>query len=297
MDFYQSAEMPDFIQKAKSIGIVANDAGGAKQIGWLTRILECDITYFATGPAISILGQALPGARLKNSLEEILYEDLLITGSGWMTQIEQQAIEIANIQGLNYITVIDHWLNYQDRFARSNLSIPIRIGTTNDLAFELAEFTFTNSQIVKLPDLELDYYRQFLSKNTQKKSHILVILEPNSKFSSGAEYLIDSGREFEVINFAIDKCRMQGLQEVILRPHPSQNGKLPNDLEFNDKTISIRFSDKDDLLQDLVGASAVIGFGSYALYLSSKVDIETYSYFKGSPKHWVNRFSSILSFA
>ena len=205
MDFYQSAEMPDFIQKAKSIGIVANDAGGARQIGWLTRILECNITYFATGPAISILGQALPGARLKNSLEEILHEDLLITGSGWMTQIEQQAIEIANIQGLNYITVIDHWLNYQDRFARSNLSIPIRIGTTNDLAFELAEFTFTNSQIVKLPDLELAYYRQFLSKNTQKKSHVLVILEPNSKFSSGAEYLIDSGREFEVINFAVVK--------------------------------------------------------------------------------------------
>ena len=92
-----------------------------------------------------------------------------------------------------------------------------------------------------------------------------------------------------LINFSL----AHGLKRIVLRKHPSQQldedfnfGALPDDFE-------VYYSTNESLVDDLLSASAVFGFHSSALYASSMLGVQTYSFFAGSQSHWTMRFPLI----
>ena len=128
------------IDESKKFAVVCNDAGGANLIiAWLKK-RNLNVRPLVTGPARRLWKAAYPNSIIFNSLEEALDgTNFLIAGTGWASDLEFQAIKYAKLRNIYSIAVLDHWVNYQDRFVRCNITIyPNEIWVTDEYAYRLA---------------------------------------------------------------------------------------------------------------------------------------------------------------
>jgi hypothetical protein len=104
---------------------VCHDAGAANVV--IATLLETgrsDWRAYMQGPAAKIWKAAFPKLALCDSLEQVMEgSELLITGTGWASDIEHEARRNARSLGVKSIAVIDHWVNYAERFVRNNEQI------------------------------------------------------------------------------------------------------------------------------------------------------------------------------
>lgn len=292
LDFDSLPRIPDFVLNAKRIGIAANDAGGAEQISWLLRNLPQKVLAYTDGPAKRIFENLEISFDRVNHLNDILECDLVITGSGWMSKLEVSAIREAKLRDIPCITVLDHWVNYVERFGEDEISRPQILAVTNSVALQIAQEKFPNKVVWLLPDFQIENYQEVIKQVKNAPTSALILLEPTS--TSNAIFAIDNTVIEDLIESAISLKRAMGLSTVIIRPHPSQldNPRLDNMLK--DFPLEIQISNAS-LLEDLKVSEVVLGFSSYALYISSECGISTHSYFAGKIGHWTNFFPKILA--
>lgn len=293
--YFPTTPIPSILIDSSKLGVVANDAGAAEQITWIFRHLEQVPSVFLSGPAASIFSNSKILYNPALTLQEVLSSSILIVGSGWMTTWETDAINAAHMNEIPTFAVLDHWMNYRERF-RNATSLPSYFGVTNELAFGLASQAFPDRPVVKIPDFQLMHYRDYLLSNSRVHSNILLLLEPNTNFLNGSKFGISEKIQYEALEFAAKLKKIHNSAAVVVRLHPSQknNPRLEDSLLSN--SIGVKLSNCDDLVEDLSMASHVIGFNTYGLYLSSMCGIKTYSYFAQNPKHWSHEFANIDSF-
>lgn len=284
--------IPDFIVNARSIGIAAHDAGGAEQISWLLRNIPQKVLAYTDGPARLIFENSGVHFQRVDQLNEILGCDLVITGSGWMSQLEVNTLKAARLLGIPSITLLDHWVNYLERFGDDVESQPQILAVTNYIALQIAQEKFPNKVVWLLPDFQIESYREVLKDTERTPSSILILLEPNS--TSDSTFAVDDSITENLIDLAISLKNARGLRTVKIRPHPSQinNGLLEDVLNKHQGDIEV--TKASTLLEDLESSMVVIGLNSYAMYISSQCEIPTYSYFAGIDGHWTNHFPKIL---
>jgi hypothetical protein len=285
------SKIPSLIFGTRVIGIVANDSGGANQIYYLIKQIKKPVLAYLKGPASNIFKNGNIQYTPIKKFSDLKKCDLVVTGSGWMTDLEFNAIKFCEESNIPSLTVLDHWVNFKSRFSRKFEIVPNMLAVTNKIAFKFAEQDFQDIPIWLIPDFQLESYRLRLT-NKPSGDKVLVLLEPNSGLSN--DFYITRHMEFEIINKAIFFNNKEGCDGVIIRPHPSKNGfdsRLKNFItNFNDISIS----SNNKLEDDLVDAKLVLGFNSYGLYLSSMSGIKTYSYFANSFGHWTNSYPEIL---
>jgi hypothetical protein len=284
-------EIPDLIRRARKIGIAANDAGGAEQLVWLLRELNREVTALLDGPAIAIFKRAQIPYVSANSMSELLDSDLIITGSGWMSTIENQVIRECNALGIPCITVLDHWVNYRERFIREPGSIPKMLAVSNLPALKLANEIFSDRPIWLLPDSQIESYKAFMAQSSIKKN-VLIILEPTSTLSS--EFAITDEMQEMIIRSAFQLKESRILENVVLRLHPSQDSSDQRFSNLMAKFPGMLLSIDKNLLDDLKLASIVLGFSTYGLYISAMCGLETKSYFAGTNDHWTIHFKDMI---
>jgi RimJ/RimL family protein N-acetyltransferase len=285
--------VPDIIQNANKIGVVAHDAGGAEQISWLLKNVKDSITIFAAGPAIKILKSQNKSSVFVSDLNLLDDSDLIITGSGWMTDFEVKALAYARDKGILAITLIDHWVNYSERFRGEATSLLQVVAVTNKDALDLALNCFPKKLVLLLPDFQLEYYRKHVFEAERQKDTILVVLEPISTHTN--EFMISQQTRDQLYEFAIEN-RSVATDRIIIRPHPSETDIILFELDsrFNENLFEI--SKNRTLLEDLLTAKVVLGMSSYALYLAHMSGVPTYSLFAGNSRHWTSKFPGILGF-
>jgi RimJ/RimL family protein N-acetyltransferase len=289
---YQSASrIPDLILNAKTIGIAAHDAGGAEQIAWLVKNLPHKVLSYLGGPAKKIFeSSGLPIDRTEQ-LGEILRCDIVITGSGWMSELEISVINEAKLRGIPCITILDHWVNYLERFGSS--SHPQIISVTNVFALEIAQEKFPNTLIFLLPDFQIENYRAKFHSMVHDRESVLILLEPASSlndFFSINDHVLE-----DLMASAISIKQSRLLESIVVRLHPSQIEEKSCMNELKKFSEYVEISSNDTLLDDLANSAVVIGINSYAMYISTMCGIDTYSYFAGVRDHWTNRFPQIYS--
>ena len=283
--------IPDFLLNAKRIGVAANDAGGAERISWLLQNLPQRVLAYIDGPALQIFRGSEFLFDEVSQLSEIMECDLIITGSGWMSQLEVNAIQEARLRNIPCVTVLDHWVNYLERFGDDENGKPQILAVTNSIALTIAQEKFPNRVVWLLPDLQIENYRQVLNQIERSPTCVLVLLEPIS--NSNSMFAINNEATRNLINSAISLKRVNGYQSVVLRLHPSQL-VFPMLLEeFKNLNVELEVSKGDALLTDLGNSAAVLGLSSYALYISAMCEIDTYSPFAGMEGHWTNYFPQI----
>lgn len=284
--------IPELIFNARRIGVASYDAGGAEQISWLLRNIPQKVLAHLDGPAKRIFESSGVCFQGIDQLNEILECDLVITGSGWMSQLEVNALRAANLMGIPTITLLDHWVNYLERFGDGEDCQPQILVVTNSVALQIAQEKFPNKIVWLFPDFQTESYRDSLRNIDRIATSVLVLLEPNS--TSNTTFAVNNSNTENSIDSAILLKNASGLSSVIIRPHPSQieNGVTPGVLDKYQGQIEV--SKASTLLEDLERSVAVIGLNSYAMYISSQCNIPTYSYFAGKVGHWTNHFPKIL---
>ena len=99
-----------------NVVLVAHDAGGAELVSLWAKNNVAKFNLVISGPALDIFNKNL-GTNVSSPLEEAISQaSLVVTGTSCNSDLEKRARYIAKINGIKCITIIDHWLNYRERF-------------------------------------------------------------------------------------------------------------------------------------------------------------------------------------
>jgi hypothetical protein len=277
---------------ASLLTVVAHDAGAANHIfAWLG---DQNPTLCLEGPA-----RDLWLARLQKVDPSIVRETLLpvgrdilqslftesdltaamsgaatvITGTGWGSDLEHRARQIARDRGMRSIAVIDHWVNYSDRFVRNGEQVlPDEIWVSDTYAAEIARATFPTVRVIQQPNI---YLAELVAevKSCQlltpvRASHrVLYVLEP-IRHAWGE--LAENG-EFLALDYFMAERQRAGIEldaEIRLRPHPSDPpGKYNEWLNRHDHP-RLCLDPSATLSEALGWSNVVVGCQTYAMVIA-----------------------------
>jgi len=247
-------------------GVVAHDAGGANQLIALLKACP-DLKPRAVcmeGPALYLWQKAFPEV-VALSLDQVLAQSaVLLTGSGWASDLEFQAISQGRKAGIKVITILDHWVNYPQRFIRNDIQVwPDEFWVVDEDALKIAEGTFRGQLIRQIPDYYMRSQASQIAPIPQGSNKLLYLLEPvRSNWGRGTP------GEFQALDYFMQMRVHLDLPDdlqIILRPHPSESaGKYFSWVErYSSEKVCIQQS--GTLCSALSAARWVAGCESYAM--------------------------------
>lgn len=250
--------------------VVCHDAGAANiVIAGLLESGRSDWRAYMQEPAEKLWKAAFPGVALCGSLDKALEgAELLVTGTGWASDIEHEARRLAQLRGVKSAAVIDHWVNYAERFARHGETVwPDEFWVTDEYALEIALRTFPGEAVFQVPNHYIERQLRDISQVEKTgEPELLYVLEP---------VRADWGRgipgEFQALDYFFSRLPELGLpaEAVIrLRPHPSDpNGKYSRWIDLHPE-MNIRLDTSLSITESLGRATWVAGCESFALVLA-----------------------------
>lgn len=259
------------------LGVVCHDAGGTNQILAMLRNSGFqEVCGYFEGPARELWCKEGTPCELAQDLPQLLSRvRTLITGTGWGSRLEHDARYEARRRGLRSIAVLDHWVNYRERFVRDgDLVLSDEIWVVDKFALEIALKTFSGLPIVLQPDR---YAEQEVSRipplGRVTTNELSYLLEP-ARSNWGRE---EAG-EFQALRYFLDRLPQLKLPTdttICLRPHPSDvSAKYDS---FLGKWYGYRVVlDSGDLAEGLSRARWVAGCQTYALTLALRAGRTVY---------------------
>ena len=277
------------------LGVVANDAGGANQIlALLNNVPNQDCLFFMEGPASKIYVDKFGlDKRLKESLVDVVKNSkMLLTGTGWASSLEHSARKMASVSGLKSVALLDHWVNYADRFERFGEKIlPDEIWVTDGYAKSIAKAEFPNTIIIEVPSYYLNDLVEAIKtkedgRRPSKRLHILYVLEP-IRVIWGSEGKLG---EFESLDYFMGKVKLLAPDvgcEIQLRPHPSDPPEKYSNWIISQACADLAIDQSLDLSAAIAWSDVVIGCNTYALVVALAAGKKVIS----SVPPWVGRCS------
>lgn len=258
---------PDF---PPGTAVVCHDAGAANiVIAGLRATGRSDWRAYMQGPAEKLWKASFPGIALCDSLNEALAgSELLITGTGWASDIEHEARQLARFLGVRTVAVIDHWVNYAERFIRHGEPVwPDEFWVTDEYAFEIALRIFPGQAVFQVPNHYVEMQLRDIARVEKTgEPELLYVLEPIR-----ADWERGISGEFQALDYFASQLPELGLpvETVIrLRPHPSDpHGKYSNWIDLHPK-MNIKLDASLSIAESLGRATWVAGCESFALVLA-----------------------------
>ena len=254
------------------LAVVGHDAGAANLIlAWMSAHRDEAYRCVMEGPAADLWVSRFPGQGKFKSVESALRgAAALLSGTGWASDLEHHARRQARSLGIYSVAVLDHWVNYRERFVRNGeIVLPDEFWVTDPYALEEAKQCFPGHKIVIKPNLYIEEMLQKIGKPRPQRpaTEVLYVLEP---------IRTDWGRqgpsgEFQALDYFVAHMHKLGLQnntQVRLRPHPSDPaGKYRTWLKQNVQ-IAASLDDADSLAAAIDRADWVAGCESYAMVVA-----------------------------
>ena len=289
------SESPSSLQSP--VSVVCHDAGAANLVfAWLLEWAEADLLnkhefkLLLQGPAIKAW-QLEPVPLLQVQLHTELSSALtgcqsVLTGTGWASSLEHDARQLAATLQIPSIAVIDHWVNYNQRFERDGVvALPNQIWVSDGYAVEIATKLFKDIPIVELPNTYLKNLVKSIAPVPKDCKNLLYVLEPIRN---------DWGRgklgEFQALDFFVNNLEMVVGQEpvhITLRLHPSDPPDKYNDWLKAHSSLDIALDSRNGLNEAIAQARWVVGAETFAMVVASAAGRKTYS----SLPPWANRCS------
>jgi hypothetical protein len=283
------------------VAVVCHDAGAANLVlAWLREWAEAglldqhEFVLLLKGPAEKAW-QLEPVPLLQMQLHTELSSALtscqsVLTGTGWASNLEHDARQLAASLQTPSIAVIDHWVNYTQRFERDGVvALPNQIWVSDGYAVELATKLFKDIPIVELPNTYLKNLVISIAPVPKDCKNLLYVLEPIRN---------DWGRgelgEFQALDFFVNSLEMVVGQEpvhITLRPHPSDPPDKYNDWLKAHNSLDIALDSQNGLNEAIAQARWVVGAETFAMVVASAAGRKTYS----SLPPWANRCSLPIS--
>jgi hypothetical protein len=204
---------------ASPLAVVCHDAGACNLIlPWIAGS-GLALRPVMQGPAARLFAERFP-QRLSLALDDALDgASMLLSGSGWASDLEHRARARARARGLRSVAVIDHWVNYAERFERDGEVVwPDEFWVTDDEAVRLASATFPGAVVRHYDNLYLEAQLARIGP-APRNGGVLVVLEPaRSDWGRGTP------GEFQALDHFMAQRAALGIGRGVairLRPHPS----------------------------------------------------------------------------
>lgn len=269
------------------VAVVCHDAGAANLLfSWLRYWVQqgafknhC-FHVLLEGPASvawSDYALTLPQVRMHKELKDALTGvQSVLTGTGWSSTLEHDTRRLAKLQQIPSIAVIDHWVNYQERFERGGeIVLPDAIWVADSYAADIAKELFRNVRIYELPNVYLSEVVRLIPSVSEKCQTLLYVLEPmRTDWGRGI-----SG-EFQALDFFIEHLRLivdENSVHIALRPHPSDAPGKYDAWINNHPQLNIRLSKYTSLSESIEHARWVVGGETFALVVANAAGRKTYS--------------------
>lgn len=257
--------------------VVAHDAGAANlMFAWLREwaasglLNQHELRLVLEGPAklawlayqlklpnvekYSELSSAMNGART------------LISGTGWASNLEHSARKLAELHNIFSVAVIDHWVNYKERFERSGeVVLPDAICVADSYANTLAKHHFKGIDVLELNNAYLDQVVKSIAPVKQDSCNLLYVLEPVRK-----DWGLAKPGEFQALDYFVEHINVIIKNEsinLILRPHPSDPpGKYIQWIKDN-ANLKPLLDTSVDINQSISNAKWVVGAETFAMVI------------------------------
>jgi len=255
---------------ASPLAVVCHDAGATNLIlPWLD-LDRVNVRAYLQGPAETLWQRRFGRRGRVASLDQAIDgAAMLLSGTGWASDIEHCARIEAVARGIRSVGVIDHWVNYAPRFQRDGHRVlPSEIWVTDAEAFALAQATFPGHDIRLHPNLYLREQLVQIADSPDPRTHptVLVLLEPARS---------DWGRgqpgEFQALDYLVANASALGLAAPLtlrLRPHPSDPPGKYDDWIANQSDHDVAVDDAEGLADALDRVAWVAGCESMAMVVA-----------------------------
>jgi hypothetical protein len=249
-----------------SCAVVCHDAGAANVIfAWLDADQGKRHRIYASGPAARL--RAASADIACESIEEALANaSMLLSGTGWSSDVEHRARKLARCAGVKSVAVLDHWVNYRERFVRDGETVlPDELWVTDEYALDIARANFPGAIVELKPNLYVArLLREIADAGPPDAAEVLFVLEPmRSDFGRG------TAGEFQALDYfveALPRLRLPASIRLRLRPHPSDAPGKYEAWARAHPDLNAGCSDPSETLSRAIGrAGTVVGCNTQAL--------------------------------
>ncbi len=273
-----TSQFQGLLTNFRRIQVCSFDAGGGNVLSHIIRELSLETSFLVSGPSLSIYSGVYPNFENQNTESMLPDIDLLISSTGWQSDFEFNKMYEALERGITVIAVLDHWVNYRERFKRKNEEIlPTYFVAVDDYAKSLLEDEYPGRQILLTENI---FLKQSVENIRNRRKNLISFLydftfigEPLSR--SITNQLWD---EFDALrNFFETLSRLDlYTARILIKPHPSENPeKYKPAIPAIFKNVQI---DADsNIIEVLANSKKVVGCNSMALYLSDLSSVPTYT--------------------
>jgi|CXWL01.1.fsa_nt_gi hypothetical protein len=249
------------------LAVVCHDAGACNVIlPWLDQP-GLELRAVMQGPAERLWHARWGGRALCSAVEEALEgAALLLSGTGWATDLEHDSRVLAQARGVKSAAVIDHWVNYPERFSRQGVvQWPDEFWVTDGDAQVLAQSHFPLRQVHRFDNPYLAEQVRAIAPPPADDA-VLYVLEPmRSDWGRGV------AGEWQALDYFMSHRAALGIAPgapIWLRPHPSDApGKYDAWLAAR-QDARVQLDRSATLAQAMAGCNWLAGCESYALALA-----------------------------
>lgn len=290
----------DLVVSFSQIQVCSYDAGGGNVLAQLVHAMGLKTRYVIEGPSFAIYSALFPGFALQNF--DFLHPDtdLLISSTGWQSSHEFEIMEDALLKGIPVVAVLDHWVNYKERFVRNGRVIsPTYFLAFNDESERIIRQEFKDPSVVRVQNFYLQRtlkeIRDIETQHNAKLFDFVFIGEPLSRSSEN-----DLWTEYDAIKYFFKALRNYGLTDakILVKPHPSEEVSKYNEFVPSDFK-NVRIETDKDLPWILAMTEAVVGCHSMALYIAELNGNKVYTAFPDGiqPKVPVEKAKPLMNLA
>jgi len=267
------------LTKENNVTLVAHDAGGAEILSSWAILQKKNYSFCIEGPALNIFKRKFGEIKNQNLDEALKKSNLLVCGTSWESRIEIDAIEISKRNKIKSIAILDHWVNFKERFfIGEKLIIPDELWVVDVKAKSIAKNFFPSTKILQIPN----YYMNDIvseAKNKQlffKSTAILYICEPIRRHNTIKLQHVKEQKynELDAIDFFLENISAISKEnkQIIFRPHPSEK---PEDYKWiinKYDRYNIEISEDKNLIEDICRSAIVLGCESMAMVVALKLN-------------------------
>lgn len=268
------------IGAGKKVLVVACEAGASQMLAsMLAQFNWSNVRYILDGPAVMIFEKKLRPIFFETLTEELVQScDLVLTGTSLVPDLERRAIKMARQLGIKVCSVVDHWVNYRQRFTpvgggRAEAIFPDEIWVNDEQAVDVAIREGLPEEHLRKVD---NYYLASLKAKTwpTQDGRIVYICEP---VFDDVKLLTGNGNawgynEFELVSdFFRSLEHLDGVfNKAILRLHPNESQEKYNHLLAQySGSVSVEVSSVEirSIEEECSKAQVIVGVESMALVI------------------------------
>jgi len=246
--------------------VVCHDAGAANLIlPWIAADRSVRLLPAMAGPAESLWRARFPAIATLPVREAVSQASAVLTGTGWASDLEHLARRMARSLRLPTVAVIDHWVNYRERFRRDGEEVlPDEIWVTDDHALAIAREEFGGIPVRLKPNLYLEEQLASAPPLDEADQDVLFVGEPVR-----ADWGRGTSGEVQAFDHFMTHRTELGIPpraSIRVRRHPADPPEKY--VALIGRHPGVRLDRSRDFASALAGVRWVVGLESYALVVA-----------------------------